>query len=221
MTGRLWRGGMVFGGLMLLWGLASRSGIPHFLLPSPMAVAEALWVNRAYLGWHTLITLSEILSGLALGVTLGVTLALGMILSPRLQRWLMPLVLTSQAIPVFALAPLLVLWLGFGMSAKVAMAVLVIFFPVTSAFFDGLRRVNQEYLDLARSMNASFGAQLRHVRLMAALPGWALACAWRRRWRPLARSSANGSAPPRGWATSCSTPMRDCKPISASPRCLF
>ncbi|PVW86148.1 ABC transporter permease, partial [Klebsiella pneumoniae] len=117
-----------------------------------------------------LITLSEILSGLALGVTLGVTLALGMILSPRLQRWLMPLVLTSQAIPVFALAPLLVLWLGFGMSAKVAMAVLVIFFPVTSAFFDGLRRVNQEYLDLARSMNASFGAQLRHVRLMAALP---------------------------------------------------
>ncbi len=55
----------------------------------------------------------------------------------------MPLVLTSQAIPVFALAPLLVLWLGFGMSAKVAMAVLVIFFPVTSAFFDGLRRVNR------------------------------------------------------------------------------
>lgn len=47
MTGRLWRGGMVFGGLMLLWGLASRSGIPHFLLPSPLAVAEALWVNRA------------------------------------------------------------------------------------------------------------------------------------------------------------------------------
>ncbi|CDK77594.1 Hydroxymethylpyrimidine ABC transporter,transmembrane component [Klebsiella pneumoniae IS22] len=193
MTGRLWRGGMVFGGLMLLWGLASRSGIPHFLLPSPLAVAEALWVNRAYLGWHTLITLSEILSGLALGVTLGVTLALGMILSPRLQRWLMPLVLTSQAIPVFALAPLLVLWLGFGMSAKVAMAVLVIFFPVTSAFFDGLRRVNQEYLDLARSMNASFGAQLRHVRLMAALPALGSGLRMAAAVAPLARSSANGS----------------------------
>ena len=66
MTGRLWRGSMVFCGLMILWGLASRSGIPHFLLPSPMAVAEALWVNCAYLGWNTLITLSEILSGLAL-----------------------------------------------------------------------------------------------------------------------------------------------------------
>ena len=86
MTGRLWRGGMVFGGLMLLWGLASRSGIPHFLLPSPLAVAEALWVNRAYLGWHTLITLSEILSGLALGVTLGVTLALGILSIPAAAR---------------------------------------------------------------------------------------------------------------------------------------
>lgn len=166
MSAKLFRAAVVFCGLLLLWWLATRSGIPAFLLPPPSAVASALWVNRAYLGEHTLITLSEILSGLALGVIL----ALCMIVSPRLQRWLMPLVLTSQAIPVFALAPLLVLWFGFGMSAKVMMAVLVIFFPVTSAFFDGLRRVNHDYLDLARTMGASFGAQLRHVRLMAALP---------------------------------------------------
>ncbi|HID8917094.1 TPA: ABC transporter permease [Klebsiella michiganensis] len=170
MSAKLFRAAVVFCGLLLLWWLATRSGIPAFLLPSPSAVASALWVNRAYLGEHTLITLSEILSGLALGVLLGVILALCMIVSPRLQRWLMPLVLTSQAIPVFALAPLLVLWFGFGMSAKVMMAVLVIFFPVTSAFFDGLRRVNHDYLDLARTMGASYGAQLRHVRLMAALP---------------------------------------------------
>lgn len=134
MSAKLFRAAVVFCGLLLLWWLATRSGIPAFLLPSPEAVASALWVNRAYLGEHTLITLSEILSGLALGVLLGVILALCMIVSPRLQRWLMPLVLTSQAIPVFALAPLLVLWFGFGMSAKVMMAVLVIFFPVTSAF---------------------------------------------------------------------------------------
>ena len=139
MSAKLFRAAVVFCGLLLLWWLATRSGIPAFLLPSPSAVARALWVNRTYLGEHTLITLSEILSGLALGVLLGVILALCMIVSPRLQRWLMPLVLTSQAIPVFALAPLLVLWFGFGMSAKVMMA-------------------------------ASFGAQLRHVRLMAALP---------------------------------------------------
>lgn len=162
----------VFAGLILLWWAVTRSGIPAFLLPTPLSVAEVLWNSRAYLAAHTLITAIEIATGLIFGVVLGALLALCMMFSPRLQRWLMPLVLTSQAIPVFALAPLLVLWFGFGMSAKVAMSVLVIFFPVTSAFFDGLRRVNNDYLDLARTMGASRWALLRHVRLMAALPSF-------------------------------------------------
>ncbi|RWR02238.1 ABC transporter permease [[Pantoea] beijingensis] len=169
---RLRRGLTVCFGLLLLWWLATLSNIPSFLLPSPIAVAKALWYGRDYLAYHSLVTASEIVSGLTIGVLLGVLLALSMIFSPRLQRWLMPLLLTSQAIPVFALAPLLVLWFGFGMSAKVAMAVLVIFFPVASAFFDGLRRVNNDYLDLARTLRASPWAQLRHVRLMAALPAF-------------------------------------------------
>ena len=166
------RGIMVLAGLILLWWLATLSTVPAFLLPSPLAVAEALWKGHDFLFYHTVITASEVVAGLLSGVLLGVLLALGMIYSPRLQRWLMPLVLTSQAIPVFALAPLLVLWFGFGMGAKVAMAVLVIFFPVTSAFFDGLRRVNTDYIDLARTLGASPWAQLRHVRLMAALPAF-------------------------------------------------
>jgi putative hydroxymethylpyrimidine transport system permease protein len=169
---RMRRSLTVFVGLLLLWGLVTLGDIPAFLLPSPSAVAQALWNDRAYLGYHSLITAAEIACGLLAGVLLGTVLALCMIYSPRLQRWLMPLVLTSQAIPVFALAPLLVLWFGFGMSAKVVMAVLVIFFPVTSAFFDGLRRVNNDYLDLARTLRASPWAQLRHVRLMAALPAF-------------------------------------------------
>ena len=167
-----WRGLVVFAGLLLLWWLLTLSGIPAFLLPPPDAVLRALWQGRDYLAWHTLITATEIVCGLALGILLGAVLALCMMFSPRLQRWLMPLVLTSQAIPVFALAPLLVLWFGFGMSAKVTMAVLVIFFPVVSAFYDGLRRVNNDYLNLARTMGASRWALLRHVRLMAALPAF-------------------------------------------------
>ncbi|MBE5251628.1 ABC transporter permease [Mixta mediterraneensis] len=170
---RFGRGLTVFIGLTALWWLATLSdSIPAFLLPSPSSVIQAMWNNRLFLAYHSLITLSEIASGLAIGVLLGCGLALGMIFSPRLQRWLMPLVLTSQAIPVFALAPLLVLWFGFGMSAKVVMAVLVIFFPVTSTFFDGMRRVNNDYLDLARTMRASPLALLRHVRIMAALPAF-------------------------------------------------
>lgn len=168
--GGLRRGVMLFAGLIALWWLATLTAIPAFLLPSPASVGFALWQNADYLSHNTLITLTEILSGMALGVLMGGVLALGMTFSPWLQRWMMPLVITSQAIPVFALAPLLVLWFGFGMSAKVAMAVLVIFFPVTSAFFDGLRGVTPGYLNLARTMGASRAAQLRHVRLLAALP---------------------------------------------------
>jgi len=167
------RGLTLFAGLVTLWWLATLTSIPAFLLPSPGAVATALWQNAAYLGVHSLTTLSEIAGGMVIGVLLGSVLALGMTFSPWLQRWMMPLVITSQAIPVFALAPLLVLWFGFGMRAKVAMAVLVIFFPVTTAFFDGLRRVSPGYLDLARTLGASPVAQLRHVRLLAALPALA------------------------------------------------
>ncbi len=170
--GRWRRGLTVFIGLIVVWWAITRSGVPAFMLPTPMSVADVLWSSRAYLAAHTLVTAAEIVSGLVAGVLLGAILALCMMFSPRLQRWLMPLVLTSQAIPVFALAPLLVLWFGFGISAKVAMAVLVIFFPVTSAFFDGLRRVNNDFLDLARTMGASRWALLRHVRLMAALPAF-------------------------------------------------
>ena len=93
---RLRRGLTVFAGLLLLWWLAAQSGIPAFLLPTPSAVAQALWDGRAYLARHTLVTASEIVSGLALGVLLGAALALCMIFSPRLQRWLMPLALTSR-----------------------------------------------------------------------------------------------------------------------------
>lgn len=170
---RMWRGITLFSGLIALWWLITLTSIPAFLLPSPVAVAQALWANKAWLGYHSLITLTEILCGMITGVALGALLALGMTFSPRLQRWMMPLVLTSQAIPVFALAPLLVLWFGFGMSAKVAMAVLVIFFPVTSAFYDGLRRAPTGYLDLAQTLGASRASQLRHVRLLAALPALA------------------------------------------------
>jgi putative hydroxymethylpyrimidine transport system permease protein len=74
---------------------------------------------------------------------------------------------------VFALAPILVLWLGYGIISKVVMATLIIYFPVTAAFFDGLRRTEPGYLDLARTMNASRWAMLRQIRLPAALPAFA------------------------------------------------
>ncbi len=164
---------VTFLSLLLVWWIASRAaGIPAYLLPGPGSVAAALWQQRALLASSTLITLAETVLGLLIGTALGAACALLMVFSPRVQRWLMPILLLSQAVPVFALAPLLVLWFGFGMSSKVVMAVLVIFFPVAAAFADGLRRTDPGWLDLARTMGARPWSLLWHVRLPAALPAF-------------------------------------------------
>ena len=148
------------------------AGIPPFLLPGPTSVARAMWGQRDLLLESTLVTLTETVLGLLIGTVLGAAGALAMMASRTLERWLMPLLLLAQAVPVFALAPLLVLWFGFGIASKVVMAVLVIFFPVTAAFSDGLRRTEPGWLDLARTMDARPLAVLRHVRLPAALPAF-------------------------------------------------
>ena len=158
--------------LAVWWLVATFSGAPPYLLPGPLAVGAALWSQRDLLLTNTVTTLTETVLGLVLGTLLGAACALAIVFSPRLNRWVMPLLLLSQAIPVFALAPLLVLWFGFGMASKVVMAILVIFFPVTAAFSDGLRRTDLGWLDLARTMNASPLAILRHVRLPAAMPAF-------------------------------------------------
>ncbi len=164
---------VTLGGLLVVWYVATRAtAVPSYLLPDPRAVGEALWHQRHLLFWSAATTLAETVLGLVLGTVLGSLCALAMVFSPLLQRWLMPLLLVSQAIPVFALAPLLVLWFGFGMASKVVMAILVIFFPVTAAFSDGLRRTELGFLDLARTMGASPASMLRHVRLPAALPAF-------------------------------------------------
>ncbi|AUG99031.1 ABC transporter permease [Prodigiosinella confusarubida] len=167
------RGIVIFLGLIALWwGGTWLFSLPSYMLPTPPKVVEALWNGRSYLWKHTLITMVEICLGLFFGLLFGVLFALAMMFSPILQRWLMPVLVISQAIPVFALAPLLVLWLGFGLWSKVVATTLVIFFPITASFFDGLRRTETGWLELAQTMGASPYSQLRHVRLIAALPAF-------------------------------------------------
>ena len=118
-------------------------------------------------------TLIEILGGLAAGAALGCTTALAMAYFAPARRWLLPVLVISQAIPVFALAPILVLWFGYGLESKIVMTTLIIYFPVAAAFFDGLRRTEPGWLDLARVMGGSRWAALRHIRVPAALPSLA------------------------------------------------
>lgn len=165
---------VIFAGLLAVWQAAVvATGAPPFILPSPVAVGRSLTARFDVILPHAFVTLSEVLLGLALGVLLGAACALAMAYFKALRPWLMPILVVSQAVPVFALAPILVIWLDYGLSSKVAMATLIIFFPVTAAFYDGLRRTETGWLDLARTMGGSRWRVLRHVRIPAAMPGFA------------------------------------------------
>ena len=144
--------------------------LPHFILPGPFRVAKVLVSQTPLLIEHAAITLVEIIAGLIIGSLAGLSCALILSSFTRTRRWLLPVLVMSQAIPVFALAPLLTLWFGYDMTPKIIMAALIIFFPVTAAGFDGLRNAPADRLELAASMGASRWSILRHIRLPSALP---------------------------------------------------
>ena len=157
--------------LLALWEAASAAGlVSRFVLPAPSRIALTLATKFDLIWPEALVTLGEILGGFCAGVAAGIFVALAMAASPRLARALGPLMVVAQALPVFAIAPVLVVWLGFGLAPKLAMGGLIIFFPVASALFDGLSRTDPGLLDLARLNRAGPLATLRLVRLPAALP---------------------------------------------------
>ena len=161
-------------GLVAAWeALVWLTGVPPYILPPPSRVAVVLVGRFDLLIEQAAWTATEMILGLALGLTLGAALAVIFAASAGWRRWALPLVIVSQAIPVIAVAPLLVLWLGYGMASKVAMAALVIFFPVVSSLYDGLRRTDSGWIELAQTMNASPRAVLLQIRLPAALPAFA------------------------------------------------
>lgn len=166
----------VLAALVAIWqGVSMATGLPAYILPSPAQAFTAGWTQRAFLFDNALVTLSEMALGFLAGATLGILCALAMATAAPLRMLLRPALIASQAIPVFALAPLFVVWMGYGLAPKIAIAALVIFFPVAIAFADGLRRTPPALLDAARVM-AGPGrrlAILRHVAIPAALPALA------------------------------------------------
>lgn len=158
----------------LCWqGAISIFAIPHYLLPEPVAVLNEVSSQWALLFMHAKITLWEILLGLVLGFLFGLLSALLLASSRTLSAFLLPILIASQAIPVFAIAPLLVLWFGYGIASKIAMTILIIYFPVTAACYDGLRNTPKQWLELAKTMGISSRQLLFKVRLPAALPALA------------------------------------------------
>lgn len=166
--------GALLAALFLAWEAACRGlQIPPYILPAPTRVAVALWQWREpLLLQHLPVTLTETLLGLLLSVVLGVLCAGVMHLSPPVSRALYPLIVASQTIPIIALSPVFLFWFGYSLSQKVAVVVLVAFFPVAMATRDGLRAADPDLLEWLRAAGASRWRRLTLAEIPAALPGF-------------------------------------------------
>jgi NitT/TauT family transport system permease protein len=159
--------------LIGIWTVIGRLGdYPAYLLPTPRQVWEKFLKVAAEgtLWYHTSITLVEILGGLALGLTAAMLLGYLLAKSPLIERFLSPYIVASQSVPIVALAPLLIVWFGFGLLSKVLVCALTIFFPVLINTIIGLRSVEEDLLDLMRSLRASRWQTFFYLEVPAALP---------------------------------------------------
>lgn len=159
------------------WQLAASSGaladllnLERFLVPSPAEIAESLWQSRELLAENAWVTLREMLLGLGLSFAVGVALAFAMHLSGVVKDTLNPLIIVSQTIPILVIAPVLVIWLGFGIWPKAVVVLLVCFFPITISTFAGLSSADPEAGKMMRTLDASRLQILRRVEAPTALP---------------------------------------------------
>jgi putative hydroxymethylpyrimidine transport system permease protein len=163
--------------LLALWQVAASLDviadalrIEPFLVPSPADIAQSLWTDRDLLVDNGWVTLQEILAGFALSVAAGVAFAVVLHLSPTLRRAFYPLLVASQTIPIVVVAPILVVWLGFGIGPKLAIIALICFFPITVNTLDGLRSVDSDLVKMMRTLDASRWQTFRRVEAPTALP---------------------------------------------------
>lgn len=160
--------------LLLLWqSLVSIWSLPDYILPAPIKVFQTLGDQAQVIASQTWPTVLETVLGLCLGIVLGCITASLLACFPPLGFWFLPILIISQAIPTFAIAPLFVIWLGYGLASKIAITVMMIFFPVTSAFYDGLRSAKSEWQDLAQTLNATKWRNFFTVQIPAAMPSLA------------------------------------------------
>jgi len=156
---------------LLVWEVATRAlRIPRFIMPAPSAILGEGWEWRYRFIGHTWVTLYETLGGFALSMVVGVPLAVLIVYSPALRAAIYPLVILAQSVPKIAIAPVLLLVLGYGEVPKMVVAFLVAFFPVVVDTATGLAATPPELLDLSRSYRASAFKTFLKVRLPMALP---------------------------------------------------
>ncbi|HUC08332.1 MAG TPA: ABC transporter permease [Solirubrobacterales bacterium] len=167
----------VIAGLVGAWQIAASSGaladllnLESFLVPSPAEIAESLWQSRSLLAENAWVTLREMLLGIGCAVIAGLAFAVALHLSENLRLAFYPLIVASQTIPIIVIAPILVVWFGYGIGPKLAIVALLCFFPIALNTYDGLRSVDPEATKMMRSLDASRAQILWRVDAPSSLP---------------------------------------------------
>lgn len=170
---KIYRGSLFIVLLLVLWQVLSTSGIlPGYLLPAPMRVVEAFIHDASLLFFHLQITLLEAVLGLLLGIASGFLCAFLMNSNALIRDALYPILVLTQTVPTVAIAPLLVLWMGYGMAPKILLIVLVTFFPMAVNLYEGFAAADPDEIRLLRAMGARPGQIFFYVKLANALEGF-------------------------------------------------
>jgi putative hydroxymethylpyrimidine transport system permease protein len=169
--GAIIRGLIITLGLIAIWQfIAAGLNLPPYILPKPFLVLTSFLKNYRLIFHESIPTIVEATIGFVLSLIIGCCGALTLACFRPARMWFLPILLISQALPTFAIAPLFVIWLGYGMTSKIATTILMLFFPITSAFYDGLIRTPKGFLDLAQTMNATKWQTMLRIQIPAALP---------------------------------------------------
>ncbi|MEY8338779.1 ABC transporter permease [Lachnospiraceae bacterium 62-35] len=161
----------IFAGLIIIWESVVRlAHIPLYVLPSPTEMLKALYEEAGTLAVHSCVTVFEALAGMGIALIMAVLLGIAMDGFGAVKRGLYPLLVVTQTVPMIVLAPILIIYLGFGMTPKILTVVLMCFFPIVVSFTDGMAHLDQDYINLVRSYGAGRWKVYRLVKIPAALP---------------------------------------------------
>lgn len=157
--------------ILIFWEASVRLfQIPLYVLPSPTEVLKALFSDRLTLLSHSVVTVTEALIGMGISLILAAALGILMDAFSSVKQILYPILVVTQTVPMIVLAPILIIYLGFGLAPKILTVVLMCFFPIAVSFTDGMAQLDPEYLHLARSFGAGKWTVYRLVKIPAAVP---------------------------------------------------
>jgi NitT/TauT family transport system permease protein/putative hydroxymethylpyrimidine transport system permease protein len=168
---------LLLAALVGAWQVAASTGaiadalhIEPFLVPSPSEIADSLWQNRSLLAENAWVTMKEVLLGIGCALVAGLAFAVVLHLFETMRRAFYPLIVASQTIPIPVIAPILVIWFGFGIEPKLVVVALICFFPITVNALDGLRAVDPDATKMMRTLDASRWQTFRRLEAPTALP---------------------------------------------------